>query len=593
MISQNVDNLNSQVPYSTYSEPSQYMQFESDTFTPYMPAETSLSSSSIVHKQSSPKKDASEQVIEDVHNTEMTTAIHYKDDIVSDQNKEYSPFENIATSINLRDLSTSALASSAVNFFDNESFNVSLEINKKIENLNINDSTTSACTDTHKHDIDGLTKGESDVDNGQGSLTISTQDVPSKIQNNLSCDHNTIEYDYTQHGDLQDPLNDSANVEAVTDTSKNLFDGNEPHRHICATMNPIWELNTNKNFEVLEDLLEYSNTLTEKSQSSSELNICETCREVNKPGEGEKEVDDLTAQLIENITSPIQLSNPVVALLTDSRTPVDDTSDLDSRQCAEISHMTEETIEIIHAKTATELLDNVDIEPINNPDVLNYGWSTEKNALKLIIENSLSSPTLPFEAGSPSMPFRIPPGFEEEYKRKLGMMSLQNTLNQSDDLDKNIVCIPDTTTQTHHTIVTTYSHISNMSKEITNTSNMSEEVMVHSSIKTNPIAKDPPTTTNIPQLLQIPAVITDRDVTYTEVTLTSSLFDASTQNPKPVAEVETEISKMLPRTLPVQATLFSSKQEKPPEDPDNNISFNRLASYFAAPAKTEPGKSFF
>ncbi|XP_041983858.1 uncharacterized protein LOC121736613 isoform X2 [Aricia agestis] len=85
----------------------------------------------------------------------------------------------------------------------------------------------------------------------------------------------------------------------------------------------------------------------------SELNICETCREVNKPEVEEKEVEDLTTQLIENITAPIQLLNPVGGLTdsTFSETPVP-----------------ENIIENI--KPVIELLEDDSPAPA-------YGWSVE------------------------------------------------------------------------------------------------------------------------------------------------------------------------------------------------------------------------
>ncbi|XP_037296449.1 uncharacterized protein LOC115453808 isoform X3 [Manduca sexta] len=100
----------------------------------------------------------------------------------------------------------------------------------------------------------------------------------------------------------------------------------------------------------------------------SELSICETCREFNKPED--KETEDLTTQLIENITSRIQLSNPVEAPLTEGDS-VENRTEFDSTQLAEIKHITEETIDTINVQSATELLDDEDKEM--NPR--NYGWS--------------------------------------------------------------------------------------------------------------------------------------------------------------------------------------------------------------------------
>lgn len=98
---------------------------------------------------------------------------------------------------------------------------------------------------------------------------------------------------------------------------------------------------------------------------TSDLNICENCREYSK---GEEKEADLTSQLIENITSPIQLLNPVEVPLTESvsNIPVDyDTIN----QCAEISLIADETVETLQVQSATELLNEEDPDSERN-----YGW---------------------------------------------------------------------------------------------------------------------------------------------------------------------------------------------------------------------------
>lgn len=99
----------------------------------------------------------------------------------------------------------------------------------------------------------------------------------------------------------------------------------------------------------------------QEADTESDLNICETCREVNKH-EG-RETEDLTTQLIENITAPIQLSNPVEAPFTEGET-TQTRVEFDRDQFEKISHITEDTIGSIHMHSATELLDNV---PMVNP----------------------------------------------------------------------------------------------------------------------------------------------------------------------------------------------------------------------------------
>lgn len=114
-----------------------------------------------------------------------------------------------------------------------------------------------------------------------------------------------------------------------------------------------------------------------KKDEIPDLNICETCREVNRPEDKDEETDDLTTQLIENIVSPIQLSNPVEVPLTESNTPVEDSDDFDRKQCEEISHITEDTIETLQVQSATELLD----DQSNNANIRAYGWSIEERPL--------------------------------------------------------------------------------------------------------------------------------------------------------------------------------------------------------------------
>ncbi|XP_060808470.1 uncharacterized protein LOC106134385 [Amyelois transitella] len=114
---------------------------------------------------------------------------------------------------------------------------------------------------------------------------------------------------------------------------------------------------------------------SQEEDSISDFNICETCREVNRP-EIEDEKEDLTAQLIENIIAPIQLSNPVEVPLTEINTPVDDGIIFDSDQCAEISHIIEDTIETIQGQSATKLLDNDSAEQ----NTRSYGWNVDESS---------------------------------------------------------------------------------------------------------------------------------------------------------------------------------------------------------------------
>ncbi|CAK1592339.1 unnamed protein product, partial [Parnassius mnemosyne] len=122
--------------------------------------------------------------------------------------------------------------------------------------------------------------------------------------------------------------------------------------------------------------IEKNLAIDNEKESENDLNICETCREVNKPEE--KELENLTDQLIENITAPIQLSNPVEVPLSENNILDVNRTDFEPGQCAEISHITEETIESIQVHAASEILDDID----NNTTIMkNYGWCTNDTTL--------------------------------------------------------------------------------------------------------------------------------------------------------------------------------------------------------------------
>ncbi|CAD0207024.1 unnamed protein product [Chrysodeixis includens] len=118
---------------------------------------------------------------------------------------------------------------------------------------------------------------------------------------------------------------------------------------------------------------ELSERTDKEADDDNELNICETCREVNKPEDNDDE-QDVTNQLIENITAPIQLSNPVEAVLTEASSTGPSTTQiaLDAKQFDEISHITEETMETIQVQSATELLEDAD-----EIKAMNYGWTDD------------------------------------------------------------------------------------------------------------------------------------------------------------------------------------------------------------------------
>ncbi|KAL0858442.1 hypothetical protein ABMA27_012318 [Loxostege sticticalis] len=492
----------------------------------------------------------------------------------------------------------------------------------------------------------------------------------------------------------------------------------------------------------------------EENEGVSELSICETCREVSKPEDNE--VDDLTKQLIENITSPIQLSNPVIAPLTEDNTPVNAPIDFASQQCAEISHITEETIETIQVQSATELLD--EIVEAAKPDVTNFGWTTESNAYippevlldhdysfamdpatlgfygnnamffenipnnasdelkaefkssqedmpvptappaedddtksdetggldvhlieqdakkdfpiyeEFVIEpsetdddkieykererssedpvpevdsftnrverfkkmeettvendeelteeqknmlfdiasasqniaspaitiasyfdtgnfaveshyrNSLSSPSaMHFQMGSPEIPMRIPPGFENEFKRRLsGLIAQDNTMHDTNkDIDQNIIHIPETSTQTRPVITTTYSTVSNVGKTMVTTISKIEPLVAEK--------KPQPEEMKLPAFASVFGRQDSGDAASSFISKVEEKKEASATFFAPEAE------KIEAQKLADPISFFTSAQET--TSTDNN--FNRLASYFSTPPKTDPEKSFF
>ncbi|KAJ0184251.1 hypothetical protein K1T71_000674 [Dendrolimus kikuchii] len=105
-------------------------------------------------------------------------------------------------------------------------------------------------------------------------------------------------------------------------------------------------------------------------ESDPEIITCDTCAEIK---ENEEKEDYVTNQLIENITSPIQLQNPVEVPLSESKT--EDTLEVDNDQLEEITHITEETIETLQVQSATELLDD-------DSQSTNYGWRMDSEANK-------------------------------------------------------------------------------------------------------------------------------------------------------------------------------------------------------------------
>ncbi|KAM3955523.1 phosphatidic Acid Phospholipase A1 [Aphomia sociella] len=80
-------------------------------------------------------------------------------------------------------------------------------------------------------------------------------------------------------------------------------------------------------------------------------------------------------------------------------------------------------------------------------------FDTGNYAAEAHYRNTVSSPYNQFQVGSPNVPMRIPPGFEDEYKRKLSGISSEDIIGDN----KNEPHIPDTYTQTRPSNTSTYS----------------------------------------------------------------------------------------------------------------------------------------
>ncbi|RVE44491.1 hypothetical protein evm_010895, partial [Chilo suppressalis] len=557
-----------------------------------------------------------------------------------------------------------------------------------------------------------------------------------------------------------------------------LTDGSDPIINIRGEMNSISRFGAVEKPHLggnvgTADVIKENEPIANDENLTSDFNICETCREVNVPED--KDADDLTSQLIENVTAPIQLLNPVVAPLTEISKKDEDTS-FEPNQCAEISHITEETIETIQVQSATELLEDENEE--KNDENMSYGWNTTNDALfnpaealldhdynfqidpnaigffsnnslffedipnnasdeikaefkntheetplflprqmsiptappaedddtksdetggldvhsieqdakmdfpiyeEFVIEpsetdddkieyrererssedpiqnvdtftdrverfkkmeetdkcddifslqksqlfdmnnptspaipiasyfdtgnyaadthyrNSISSPTSIFNVGSPNDPLRIPPGFEEEYKRRMSVLSLRGNDKKSDK-DDNVPYIPDTSTQTRPVTTTSYSMVSNKPQDITVTSKIqlisrTQELMPS---ETKNLNQTVPEVTTLQEQVN-PSSVSSMFGQKPESGdgLASSLFSKIDKELAPLLPLKTE-EKTEPdkiQTLADPISFFSSKEETPIVANDNN--FNRLASYFTSPAKTDHGKSFF
>ncbi|XP_038220413.1 uncharacterized protein LOC119838514 [Zerene cesonia] len=195
----------------------------------------------------------------------------------------------------------------------------------------------------------------------------------STVENNFNILHSDVSKDTKGNDTLfkyfEKPTSgSSAHLFEFSSLTTNMPPNVQTFDELSAVKNKLESLALHESQNILsEPAQEYANV----DEDVSELNICVTCREVAKPDDRE-EVEDLTTQLIENITAPIQLLNPVGAVLPESEhgQEVGQTSTIDP--LSDIAHITEEVIDEIPIHTVAELLNDVNIDGT----IPNYGWNT-------------------------------------------------------------------------------------------------------------------------------------------------------------------------------------------------------------------------
>ncbi|XP_053622606.1 uncharacterized protein PAPLA1 isoform X2 [Plodia interpunctella] len=237
---------------------------------------------------------------------------------------------------------------------------------QETESVKLENAFANYIFDTDSNDKDFFNKQHLEKDTATGSFPTNVSSVPLFDLSSMIADRSKA----------VEELNDETTNEA------NVFDRDAS---VSFSENDL------ENKPLHEDSQEENNI--------SDFNICETCREVTKPEiEDEKEVEDLTTQLIENIIAPIQLSNPVEVPLTEVNTPVDDRIIFDSDQCAAISHITEETMETIHGQSATKLIENDRSEK----NTRSYGWCADNTS---VMSKDLSGPDYTFQMNTNAIGF--------------------------------------------------------------------------------------------------------------------------------------------------------------------------------------------
>lgn len=297
-----------------------------------------------------------------VHDIQEKEENKKKDNLLEALSKEDIPILSVSA-VPLFGLST--IIADKAKESNEQNFGIGLPLYERIGNKNIADRNASISFFDH---VDQKTLGHG-VFNKSNTLNLKDEEYrtqttsASYFTNDVPEDYgNTKESDVIVGGDRKETR--EINFENVGAKAGD-FD-----------LNDKTVLVKNEKVEYFQDSYKQENT-----ENVSELNICETCREVDKPDEKDIERDDVTTQLIENITSPIQLSNPVEVPFTEDNST--ERVEFDVEQFEEISHITEETIDTINVQSVVELLEDDSIKSMN------YGWKTD--------EDYTSNPLKPYD----------------------------------------------------------------------------------------------------------------------------------------------------------------------------------------------------
>ncbi|XP_046976012.1 uncharacterized protein LOC124542123 [Vanessa cardui] len=222
-------------------------------------------------------------------------------------------------------------------------------------------------------------------------------------------------------------------------------------------------------------------------------------------------------------------------------------------------------------------------------------FDTGNYAVENHYKNSITSPsTISSFNTSSTNQMRIPPGFEDEYRRRLSGVSSQDLLSS---LNNQIAYIPDTSKNVH------LNQIFNQA-----TDNLDDEIICDSKVESmvekliddsSPTKSEavPISNTIEPHPDNADAVVVDKLSEDTKVeTLPEPVVDRPSEEtkvesaPEPVLDKSSEEPKVEP--LPDPINFFSSNVEST-EESEVYSDFSRLSSYFKTPPKPDHSKSFF